>query len=497
MAKRTTEVRGVHRRYSWRLYPTPEQDRVLREQAGMVADLWNALLELSEVVREARVWVFDKNVGGPLLFDLGGNLHAVTLADVLWRRRALRYRPSMYEVVRDRRGPRHTDQVGSPETDVIMPFGKRADGRWEVRTSRPSEFDMGYWITAMLKECPEWRMLSTWTPRRVAGMLDAAWRSFFSRAKSGAGAQSGYPRYKAHRLHLSIPHRCASGAKWVKSDRHERSWHVHLKGVGTVWARGALPSRANGWNDVDVMFRDGKWEASVAVELDRRRHPGHRPAVVRFDLIDCLAKVNDVPETPAGVIAARDLMDRKDQMLSELDRRWPPTGRHSDEEWRKRCEMRARIGMLESRIKRVRRDALHVWTTRLVKSASDLVVHAPPIKTNTQTPRGDKREWGAAVEAVSEINRNVLSYAPAAAVAMIIYKAEEAGVPCRVVEDENPNIAIGAAIVDTDKTLRRARKEIRDDGRKRQRQTPPPKGGGRPSPGAVRAAGDGRGDDAA
>lgn len=39
------------RRYTWRLYPTAPQAEALRQQARMVAMLWNALLERHETIR--------------------------------------------------------------------------------------------------------------------------------------------------------------------------------------------------------------------------------------------------------------------------------------------------------------------------------------------------------------------------------------------------------------------------------------------------------------
>ena len=110
---------------------------------------------------------------------------------------------------------------------------------------------------------------------------------------------------------------------------------------------------------------------------------------------------------------------------------------------------------------RKRRNALHVWTTRLIERASDLTIIAPPVREVTKTPRGDEKSWGANVEVVSDLNRNTLSQAPGMAIQMLLYKAEEAGTRCDVVADTAPSIAVGSELVAVGRTLRRARRELR------------------------------------
>src|SRR5947209_2848906 len=147
MAKRTRPVEGVRRRYSWRIYPTAGQIDILREQAGMCADLWNALLSMCErryhaIGQRETKYFYDKK--GRLQQTFTGKLlsfHCAACAKL-------------------------------SESGKLKPCEDH---------KLPSEFDMGYWITDMLAHCPEWRALSTWTPRRVATSMSAAWQAFFRR----------------------------------------------------------------------------------------------------------------------------------------------------------------------------------------------------------------------------------------------------------------------------------------------------------------------------
>jgi putative transposase len=416
VAKRTRPITGVQRRYSWRLYPTPEQEQALTEHARMCAQLWNALLEMCE--RRSR--------------------NAVQ---------------------------RHGRAVSFHCADCAA---ASADGKIVLceRHSLPTDVGMGYWISDMRAECPEWGALSTWTPRRVATALDSAFKAFFKRAKAGAGRSSGYPRFKSARHADAIPHRCLSGCAIRKSDRHEQSWTVKLKGVpGDIWARGRVPSEPHEWMDADVRFVAGRWEISAAMSLDERRSSAGSlsPVTVRFDLIDGFASVNGALATPDGIDHVWALDERRRQMQSDFDTRWPRGARLTDEERQERQEDRAEIARLAARVARVRANTLHTWTKRLVDRASILTIYKLAVRESTATPRGDAQEWGGAVKTVSNLNRSVLSYAPAMAVQMLEYKAREIGIPVQVIEDDQPGIAIGHDLSVVTKAVRKARRKLRKE----------------------------------
>ena len=417
MAKRTRPIIGVQRRYSWALYPAADQEAALARQARMCAALWNALLEMCE--RRMR--------GGVQRRGRSVSFHCAACA------------------------------------------GLSANGKVILceRHDLPSDDDMGYWISDMRAECPEWRALSTWTPRRIAKFLFSAFKAFFKRAKAGAGAASGYPRYKSTRHADAIPHRCASGCAIRKSDRHEQSWTVRLRGVpGEIWARGRVPGDPHEWMDADVRCISGKWEISVAVDIDKRRRSCADapllPVTVRFDLIDGFATVNNELQTPEGLIHAMDLDDRRVRMQATFDLRWPRGKRWSDDEWRERCEEKAEIGRLASRVARVRSNALHCWSKRVAECASVMTIYKPRLKDYTASPRGNEREWGAAVETVSTLNRRALSYAPAMAAQMLAYKAKEilGDDKVQVIEDVNPGIAVGEKLVAAGKAVRKMKRAI-------------------------------------
>jgi transposase len=460
----------VQRRYSWRLYLTCEQEMELRRQATMCNNLWNALLEMNNLLREARVWVFTAD--GPLFFDLAGGLHILRLQDVLERRRAYPRQLHISEIIGQRQRNLINHEIAAKE----------------LRTRLPSEYDMGYWISAMRDECAEWRELSTWTPRRVGTSLAAAFQGFFRRAREGAGRSSGYPRFKSGD-DIAIPHRCVSGCYLTKSDRHERSWILDVKAVeDSIWARGAVPAEVTEWTDVDIKYRDGHWEASIAVIMKRRRSVGNHPVTVRFDLLDSLAEINGVPVGLPDLARCANLAEELDVLKSDLDTRFPRgdlraprRSRLTETEWEQRRELRARISKLSGNIAKIRRNALHVWTARVAREASIITIIAPKVRDVTASPRGDARNWGAAISTVSALNRHVLAQAPALAIQMLKYKAEEAGIRCDVVEDTLPKIGVGADLVTAGKELRRKRRKVASHGSRAGKKEKPPHGISNPS----------------
>jgi hypothetical protein len=315
-------------------------------------------------------------------------------------------------------------------------------------------------------------------------MLEEAFKAFYRRAAEGAGDQSGYPRYKRSSDAGLLPLSFSSGCRMVPSNRPNRNgapirrWRLKVQGVtGSIRVRGELPAMPLRWLDAEIRERNGDWWLSVCVEVANRRdgpdyppdtpplksqpHCGGGPATIRFDLVDVFARVSDgVPPPPTwGDVLL--LQEECDALLAECDTRYPrkPGQRPS----RNRQRMLGRIGKQKAYIARVRRERLHEWTTAVVSQCSSLTVYAPAVKEATRTAKGDEFGWGAAVDIVADLNRHVLSQAPAVAIAMLEYKAKEAGIASTLVRDESPVIAVGHDVSTVTKVARRARRKLQKE----------------------------------
>lgn len=392
----------MNRRYTLKLYPNAEQEQALLAQCRMVGQLWNAMLELAE---------------------------------------------SRYRHISGQRGVVHRGE------------GRFVSGRWRpCDKAHLSEFDLGHEITEMLAACPEWRALSTWTPRRVAKSLAAAFDAFFRRAKSGAGSQSGYPKYRGRYKQNWLPHRFASGCRLARREDNPRSWSLYLKGVpGLIHCRGDFPLwidevNAKNGTDADIRFRDGTWWLSVGVEIDRPRSGGRDDLEVALGLIDGFARVNGrlvlASEIGHGLPQDRGEVEHLQQLMAKC--------RRGSEEY---ARLRMRKSRLEARRARQRKEALHEWTTAIIARASSVTVIKPAsVKKATASAKGDEREWGAAVKTKAALNRHVLDQCVFMTAQMLKYKAEEAGIP--YYECAHDDLVVGGELVKATKEVRRTRKVV-------------------------------------
>lgn len=469
------------RRYTFKLYPNAVQEAALAEQARMCAQLWNALLEMRET------------------------------------------------------------------------FYRRAKLRGDKKTSLTA-FDQGRDLTELRAALPEWRAMPRGTQERVCGDLDLAFKSFFRRAKAGAGAQSGYPRFKSVRRADAIPLRepvksCwtfentahsgparksepnggdeSSRARGEEGTGSERlasrrassrargeegiasrisapltassrargagpsgAWRFQMRGIpGAIKARGRFPANPASFKTADIMFRDGAWWLSICVTFDAARIvAGSEKLTIRLNLIDEFASVEDANGRCAPGLTNPFLTERKgefatqskamlgvtcgepafvgeaqvvevapttfDAIQSQTDRRF----KKFSIRW---TRGRARAARISAKNARRRRDALHRWTSAIIRSASDLTVIAPAIKDAIRSGRGDARFHGAQVETIAALNRRVMEQAPAAAIAMLFYKAEEAGVRCDIFRDASHEITIGRDLRATAIAGRKAAKKLR------------------------------------
>ncbi|MEM8937124.1 MAG: transposase [Pseudomonadota bacterium] len=423
------------RRYTFKLYPNKAQTEALERQCVLLARLWNAALQ----EREEQ-----------------------------WRREV------------ERKG--YWRKVKRPKDERPQGLGYYDQAR-AIKHIRADDAEYAAMSCASMELCLK--------------ALDLAFRAFWRRLKEGVPAwQAGYPKYKSVRRHRTIWHRDGSG--WKLSPAGTQ-WKFYFKGVpGTIKARGRFPMDPDEIRTMEIVHRDGAWMTSVVVYQQPRRAPGATPLRIAFDLLDRFAVVKNAANgeclpglTPnflsgegritelfqgikalsddgagelagdgrdaTGALVARvaDGAGDCDAIQSARDRKY----KKGSYRWRRET---ARIAKRKAKEARVRKEALHHWTTRVVEHASEITVSAPSIKEHTQSGRGDQFEWGGAVKTVAALNRNTLEQAPAMAIAMLEYKAAEAGIPFRQVTDEETKLSVGRDVRETVKKTRKARRKLKE-----------------------------------
>lgn len=419
----------VTRRYKWKLYPTAVQAEALHAQRIMLGDLQNACLQ-----------------------------------------RCI-----------DHNSRRPKTRFWNPETSQWE--------RWpdmdEKQQRCLSHFDLTNEMSNLRKEFPDARTVTAVTLHRVAQRVTLSFEAFARRRTNGE--QGGYPRYRPASMNNSIPLGTGTRADTWKTgwcfkqySKLLRNWRLHIGPMTDIkdqstWihARGDLRDLAVDvidYNNADIIWQDDRWWLSACVTLPARREPGVFPCAVRMNCLEYLAEVNGRPETPVGISEAMELQDQADKLQSDFDLNWPMPAdkrlwralqreRRSIPEYQ---EDRREISAMRARAARKRLDALHTWSAQVVARASSLTIHAPAsVKSKTRSGRGDAREWGAHVDAAAKVNRNILGFAPATAISMLKYKAEEAGIECNIIDDENSEIAVGEKLVAAGKALRKTRRALK------------------------------------
>lgn len=435
------------RRYIFKLHPTAEQAAILHEWRYMMAHLWNALKQRSEDTYSH-------------LSQREGN----GCACCGWRKTQ-----QVCAVCGGERRKSTCTRCASPKAKAIC-----AECRENRYPKHLSFFDFTNEITGLRHGCPEWETIPAVTAHRIAKHLSDAFQAFFRRLENGE-KQPGYPEWKSARNSTTVPLGTMDKTGWhfERCQGNARNWRLYVKGIcdrtdESTWihARGKLPGEvvdaSQAWRNADIICRDGAWWLSICVLMRPRRTSGRIPLIVRFGELGMLAEVNGTPETPQALINAQLLDLTLDTLKSRRDLRWPRNHKRDDVEQCAYIEVCGKIRRLETKIRRQRRDALHVWSAGIVARASCLTIELPKIKEHTTTPHGDQRQWGANVADVSALNRDTLSYAPASVAAMLQYKAKEAGIPCEIKTLENPEIQIGRDLVASGQQLRKSRRKIKN-----------------------------------
>lgn len=349
-------------------------------------------------------------------------------------------------------------------------------------------FDQCKEITALRADDADYRALSRSSMDATAQRLDRAFQAFFRRAKSSAGAQSGFPRFRASKRYPSIPFKAEkSGWSFDLRGALTGGHRLRIQGVpGLVRARGKLPAPVLERRSCEILCRDDSWWLSLVVAMEPRRRIGVGKGEVEFDLIDSfavvraengerLAGLEDLIEgqranhpldgggcaDPAGVSLgnggddgrASGGSDREDDLRRALS-----ACRKGSYRWRARRRL---LSAHTGRKARRRQDRLHVWSTRIQRSFGELRVTAPEsIKGATATGRGSERDWGAAVAVNATLNRRVLDFAAASAIRMLEYKIAEAGGSVRVERLRTHPVLVGNELRATAKAGRKARRKL-------------------------------------
>ena len=459
------------RRYVYRLYPSAGQDSGLHAQRRLHGALWNAIHEISETQ-------YRRTGKRPSAYDLGKQIRDL-------RRECPEFRA-----------------IGSTALGLTI---KRYDAAWKAyfrrfkgwrnggsdrppappsyrATERYPGFDLAYKSNGTPGHWggSGWRFDFGAADQRgglrhgrfyimgINGLIRARGRmpAGFERIMSGTVRWTGQhwelslavemkPRRKAGAAHLTVEvnlidefarvtasdGRCAPGpeADLASGDGQIRpQTQEHSRTAGSAApASGSKRRAAGSWN----VARAG----SAAPASGSKR---------RNCILSLLRDVGSAAPSAGSEGRERKKLSRPVQ-ADELQQRLSRCRRGSCT-WRDR---KRRLAVASLRDSRRRQHALHELTTALVRHGSEItLIRPPPIKELTASAAGTAERPGVMVAAKAQANRAILSQAPATFIAMLEYKAAEAGASLTVVEAGDLPAVVPSRLVEAAKSVRRAKR---------------------------------------
>lgn len=285
-------------------------------------------------------------------------------------------------------------------------------------------------LTELRADDDAYRSLNAQSAQVTLKRLDVAFTAFFRR--SIAGKTPGFPRFKSLDRFSGWGYKThGDGFRFIAGDSN-RHGRLRLSGVGTVTVRG----RARNQGEIvtcEIQHKAGRWYASLTVECTPQRGCGTSPIGVDWG-VEMFATIahedgsfSEIPNPRFATVVKGDLEVAQRTMARK---KAGSKNRH---------KAKAVVSTIQRKIANRRRDFLHQHSARLVAVSNLIATESLAIANMTRSARGSPQEPGRNVAQKAGLNREILSTAPSAFLAMLRYKAEEAGslyveVPSRTVK---------------------------------------------------------------
>ena len=283
-------------------------------------------------------------------------------------------------------------------------------------------------LTDLRRECPEFALANCSSQQRTLRRLDIAFQAFFHRVKA-RGDRAGFPRFKSFDAFPGFGFkshgdgwRFTPGSDW----KHGR---LRLQGVGVIKARGQA-RQGGAVRACELLHRDGAWCLSLTLawclsltlECEVIQREGG-VAVCGLDWgIETFATLalSDGTERP---IANPRRVSKAAKALRVAQRALARKKRGG----KNRQRARRKVAALHRRLASQRKEFLHQTSAALVDEFALIATEDLSIRNMTGSARGTAADPGKNVKAKAGLNREILDTAPGAFLAMLRYKASEAG----------------------------------------------------------------------
>ncbi|NJM88303.1 MAG: transposase [Hydrococcus sp. RU_2_2] len=258
------------------------------------------------------------------------------------------------------------------------------------------------------KECwHEYKELGSHALQATVKRVDFAFQRFFK-------LKSGYPKFKSSRRYKGWTYLDKAG--WsIESNGHHG--FLSLSNLGKIKIRG----KARDWGvpkTCTVMFKQGKWYASLTVECNPTRYQTDTGAIgLDFGTFQAVADSNgNLIENPRFLKAAQEKINKVAKKFRR--KRNPKKGVKASRRWRKAAR---KVGKIQSSVGRKRQDWQHKVAVEIVSCNSLIATERLNLKGMTRKSIGKRKKQK------SGLNRSILDVGIGNLKSLINYKVTEAG----------------------------------------------------------------------
>ena len=290
---------------------------------------------------------------------------------------------------------------------------------WRLQRKSLSAYDQSRDLTDLRASDERYAGLNAQAAQVTLNRLHLAFASFFRRCKNGE--TPGFPRFKAFDRFSGWGYKThGDGFRFVPGDgnRHGR---LRLSGIGTIQVRG----RARTPGEVrtcEIAHKAGRWYASLTLACEPQRKGGTDAigldwGVETFATLAHEDQAFSAIENPRFFTRMKATLESAQQNLARKAKRS-----------NNRAKARRRVSAIHRKTTAKRLDFLHQRSAKLVASADLIATESLSIKNMVRSAKGTVESPGRNVAQKAGLNREILATAPRAFLAMLRYKAVEAGV---------------------------------------------------------------------
>ena len=260
------------------------------------------------------------------------------------------------------------------------------------------------------KQCwVEFKDLGSHALQATVKRVDFAFERFFK-------LKSGYPKYKSSKRYKGWTYPCKAGWKACTSGKNG---YLKLTNLGNIKMRG----QTRNWGTpktCTIMFKQGKWYASITVDVVPTRIQTDTGAVgLDFGTHHAVAFSNGtIVDNPRFIKQSQEKVNR---LAKQSRRKRAPN-------WKKRIRPSRRwkkankaVSKIQSKVARQRQDWQHKVATEIVSSNSLVATEKLNIKNLTRKSKGKRKAQKTG------LNRNLLDVGIGNLKSLIKYKVTEAG----------------------------------------------------------------------